>query len=149
MKLIIFTSILVFLGGCSIGPQTKQELYKSHGYLEKRCSQKNHVDTYNMLLHNMNWCIAGKKTGTTIVGNSPVTWSSKVTIQGDFNPSESSTVSVYVAGGPGHYFYTTIVDISTSENCKSDLSIYGWSSMNKNDLNLIDRWLSNNDTCID
>ncbi len=111
--------------------------------------KKNHEDIYNMLYHNMNWCIAGKKTGTTIVGTTPVTWSSKITIQGDLNTSEGSTVAVYVAGGPGHYFYTTIVDISTTESCKSDLTIYGWSSMNKNDLNMIDRWLSNNDTCTD
>ncbi len=149
MKIVIVTSIFVILSGCSIGPQTKQELYDSYGYMEIRCSQKNHKEIYNMLYQNMNSCIAGIQTGSAIAGSTPVGWSSNTTIQGDLNITEGSTVAAYVAGGPGHYFYTTIVNISTTESCNSELEIYGWSSMNKKDLNMIDNWLLNNDTCTD
>lgn len=149
MKVIIITAIFVILSGCAIGPQTKQELYDNYGYMEKRCSQESHEKIYKMLFRNMNICISGQQTGTTMAGSIPVNWNSNTTIQSDFDVTKGSTLAAYVAGGPGQYFYTTVVNISTTGRCKSELKIYGYSSMNKRDLNMIDHWLLHNDNCTD
>jgi len=146
MKKSLLILICIGIAGCAFGPQTKQELYSNYGYLEKRCLDKSHKEAVDFLYQRMNHCIAGVQGGVSMVGVTPVSWSSSTTIQKDSKQNES-TVSAYKAGGPGHYMYTTVVKIKTTDACPSELTVYGTSSYNKIDLTLIDRWLAGHNDC--
>ena len=146
MRNTIIMVIILILSGCALGPQTKEELYGDYGYLEKRCSETDYDIMYELLVNNMRKCIAKETSHTTMAGNMIINSSSRVTIQNEYTP-EKASIAAYVAGGPGHYFYTTVVDLTKTDKCNSNLIIHGMSSMNKNDLELIDWWLAGNDDC--
>ena len=146
MRLLTVCISLVCLNGCFYGAQTKEELYENYGYLEERCSEIGYEDMYEILSENMSRCIADEFETMVMAGNMFIPSSSSTTIKKEYG-SDQSTLSAYVAGGPGHYMYTTVVDLTKTEECKSKLVIHGMSSLNKKDLKLIDWWLAGNRSC--
>ena len=146
MRILLMLLGANLLGGCAIGPQTKDELYSDYGYLEKRCSNSAFDDSYKLISTLMESCVAQETSSTIMAGNMLISSSSSVTIQKEYSP-EKATISAYGKGGPGHYMYTTVVKLAKSNECKTDIEIYGMSSMNKKDLELIDWWLAGNKDC--
>ena len=146
MRLLTICISLIFLNGCFFGAQTKEELYENYGYLEERCSEIEYEEMYKMLSDNMSRCIADEFETTIMAGNMFIPTSSSTTIEKEYG-TDQSTLSAYVAGGPGHYMYTTVINLTKTEKCKSKLVIHGMSSLNKNDLELIDWWLGGNSGC--